>query len=254
MSLLTKERAESSGLSAVSYGPIAKAFNKLPEDERERLRVKFDIAYFVSTESCLTRTIQNENAGTDFVHYIAIAKRQVLLQHLTKAKFFSLLLDGSTDKGMLAVWCDPDEKVHNRMDYLMVSRPQSATANGLFQVLEGGLQSLGIKQVSAEECKKLVGVGTDGAASNIAASGLKRLVEGSLGWVFWMWCLVHQLELAFIDALKGTCFELIDEMLLRLYYLYEKSPKKCRELEDIISDLKECLCFEDAGVKPVRAS
>ena len=43
-------------------------------------------------------------------------------------------------------------------------------------------------------------------------------------------------------------------MLLRLYYLYEKSPQKCRELEDIISDLKECLCFDDAGVKPVSAS
>ena len=52
----------------------------------------------------------------------------------------------------------------------------------------------------------------------------------------------------------GTCFELIDEMLLRLYYLCEKSPKKCRELEDIISDLKECLCFDDAGVKTVHAS
>ena len=58
MSLLTKEHAESSGLSAVSYAPIAKAFNKLPEDKRERLRVKFDIAYFMSTEKCLTHTIQ----------------------------------------------------------------------------------------------------------------------------------------------------------------------------------------------------
>ena len=87
---------------------------------------------------------------------------------------------------------------HTRMDYLMVSRPQSATANGLFQVLEGGLQSLGIKQVSAEECKKLVGVGTDGAASNIAASGLKGLVERCLGWVFWM------IGLGFLDVVPCT--------------------------------------------------
>ena len=27
----------------------------------------------------------------------------------------------------------------------------------------------------------------------------------------------------------------IDEMLVKLYYLYEKSPKKCRELADIRS-------------------
>ena len=46
-----------------------------------------------------------------------------------------------------------------------------------------------------------------------------------------------RLELAIKDALKST-FDEIDEMLLRLYYLYEKSPKKCRELEDIVADLK----------------
>ena len=91
-------------------------------------------------------------------------------------------------------------------------------------------------------------------AANIAVSGLKRLVEGQLGWVFWMWCLAHRLELAIKDALKGTTFDEINEMLLRLHYLYEKSPKKCRELEDIVADLKGAMCFDDAGVKPVRAS
>ena len=134
-----------------------------------------------------------------------------------------------------------------------MSRPQSVKANGFFLVLEGGLQSLGIKEVSADECKKLVGVGTDGAASNIAAAGLNGLVERRMDWVFWMWCIAHRLELAVKDALKGTRFELIDEMILRLYYLYEKSPKVCKELEEIIFDLKEYLCFDDAGVKPVRS-
>ena len=84
--------------------------------------------------------------------------------------FFSLLLDGSTDRGnidnevLLVVWCDPDgsdEKVHTRMDFFTVSRPQSVTARDLFQVLEGRLQGLGIQEVSPEECKKLVGVGTE---------------------------------------------------------------------------------------------
>ena len=116
------------------------------------------------------------------------------------------------------------------------------------------MQDLGIQEVSLDECKKLVGVGTYGAAANIAASGLKGLMEERLGWVFWMWCMAHPLELAIKDALKGTTFDEIDEMLLRLYYLYEKSPKKCRELEDIIADLKDCMCFDEGGVKPVRAS
>ena len=34
-----------------------------------------------------------------------------------------------------------------------------------------------------------------------------------------------------------------------------KSPlKKCRELEDVVSDLQGCLTFDDNGVRPVRAS
>ena len=50
MSLLNKQRAESLGLGLASYAPITKALNTLSEDERERLKVKFDIAYFVATE------------------------------------------------------------------------------------------------------------------------------------------------------------------------------------------------------------
>ena len=53
---------------------------------------------------------------------------------------------------------------------------------------------------------------------------------------------------------RGTFFDQIDEMLLRLYYIYEKSPKKCRELEDVIAELRKCVAFDDEGTRPVRAS
>ena len=82
------------------------------------------------------------------------------------------------------------------------------------------------------DCKRLVGFDTDGASANIAPRGLKGLIEKELLWVFWMWCLAHRLELTIKDALKGTSFDVIDEMLFRLYYLYEKSPKKCRQLTE----------------------
>ena len=42
MSLLKKQRAEASGLGPAAYATIAKAFSNLPEEARERLRVKFD--------------------------------------------------------------------------------------------------------------------------------------------------------------------------------------------------------------------
>lgn len=184
---------------------------------------------------------------------------------LSSAKFFSILMDGSTDKGniddelFLVLFCDTnssDERVHTRMNFFTVARPRAVTAEGLFECLQSGLGQLGIEAIDAAEeyCKKLVGIGTDGAAANIASAGLKGLVEKELPWVYWMWCLAHRLELAVKDALNGTSFDFIDEMLLRLYYIYEKSPKKCRELEEIVSDLQGCLEFDDAGVRPVRSS
>lgn len=69
-----------------------------------------------------------------------------------------------------------------------------------------------------------------------------------------MWSLVHRLELVVKDALKGTAFDAVDNMLLKLYYMYEKAPKKCRELEEVVSDLKECISIDEGGIKPVRAS
>ncbi len=55
------------------------------------------------------------------------------------------------------------------------------------------------------------------------------------------------------QAFNNTACNHIDDMLLKLYYLYKKSPKKCRQLEDIINDLRECLAFDDFGTRPVRA-
>ena len=137
------------------------------------------------------------------------------MRTLESVKFFSILLDGSTDKGnvdnelLLVVWFDPNgegEKVRTWISYFTVTRPASVSAEGLLDVLAGALQSLGVFAVTQEECTKLVGVGTDGAASNIARAGF---VEERLPWVFWMWCIAHRLELAIKDALKPTSFSLI---------------------------------------------
>lgn len=71
--------------------------------------------------------------------------------------------------------------------------------------------------------------------------GLKGLLTETMPWIVVFWCLAHRLELALKDALKSTLFVQVDELLLRLYYLYEKSPKKCVELDEVISELKQCL-------------
>ena len=158
---------------------------------------------------------------------------------------------------------------------LRLGRPHYLTAEGLFETGNNSLRFLRVETLDGDSDnvdneavdpgvvsqitnpinsnKKLVGMGTDGVSSNIAAKGLKGLVEQKLPWIFWMWCLAHRLELAIKDALSGTLFDSIDKMLLCLYYLYEKSPKKCIELESLCADLKECLEFDKDGIRPVRA-
>ena len=50
MNLHRRELARSKGLSATAYAPIAQALSTLPEDDKKKLRRKFDIAYFVASE------------------------------------------------------------------------------------------------------------------------------------------------------------------------------------------------------------
>ena len=278
MNLLKREQAKASNAPTCSYAPIAQALNKIFDREREQLCRKFDIAYFLAIEKLSFRkfprlcelearheistgsSYTNEIAGKTFTHYVAQSQQQQVLERIAQDKFFSLLIDGSTDKAnvdnevFMVVWCDTDgndEKIHTQISYFHVGRPSTVDAPGLFQNLNIALRKLRCAEVDVEHCSKLVGIGSDGVTTNIARKGLKGLVEAELDWVFWMWCLPHRLELAVKDALKGTAFDAIDDMLLKLYYLYEKSPKKCMELEEV---LKNCITFDDVGSRPVRAS
>lgn len=49
-------------------------------------------------------------------------------------------------------------------------------------------------------------------------------------------------------------FNEVDEVLLRLYYLYENSPKKLRGLYELHLAYKETFKFQEGAVKPKRAT
>ena len=248
------------------------------------LKRKFDVAKFVAAENlpltifakiCDLEKHHGVNIGTsylsdhscrDFVDFIAKAQRHSLKEMIKERTFFSLVMDGSTDKEkidvelFLAITCDlhdeSTKQIKYRLDYtyLTVVAPKATTGQGLFDCVVNALKVLGIDDVNADasNCHKLVGVGTDGASANIAAAGLKGLMQDRLPWLFWMWCLAHRVELAVKDALKNTFFDQLDNMLMRKYYLYENSPKKMRELKEIVANLKEVFKMRPGGVNPVR--
>lgn len=76
---------------------------------------------------------------------------------------------------------------------------------------------------------------------------MKGKLQKELPWLHWIACYTHRLELACKDAFSSQLFKDIVEMLLRLYYLYSKSPKKSRELAEIVEDLKEIWEFPSGG-------
>ena len=182
MALLQREEAAVRGQNSISTAPIVIALTTLSEDEKVRLRHKFDIAYWLALEKisfrkfpsvCELETRRGVNIGTtyttetaakSFTGYIAQAQRNKLVMNLQKAKFFLPLLDGSTDASnvdnelLLVVWFDKDEfgeKVYTRSSYLCISRPLTATALGIYDVVQAAVQMLGIPAISEEQCTKL---------------------------------------------------------------------------------------------------
>ena len=57
-------------------------------------------------------------------------------------------------------------------------------------------------------------------------NGLGKLVRDAAPWVDIVHCFNHRLELAIKDAFTTKFYHTIDEMLIKLYYLYQKSPKR----------------------------
>ena len=91
----------------------------------------------------------NSNACKTFCKFIAESKRLNLCKIIANAKFYSILMDGSTDVSnideemFLVLWCDTDgndEKVHSRMQFFSVMRPESVNTTGLFDSLQKALQ------------------------------------------------------------------------------------------------------------------
>ena len=99
--------------------------------------------------------------------------------------------------------------------------------------------TLAYMQITPLEWKaRMIRLGCDGTNANIGSGGgLKSYLQEDIPWVIVTWCLAHRLELSIKDALKDTFFKEIDELLLQVYYVYERSPKKCHELKEIVDNL-----------------
>ena len=114
------------------------------------------------------------------------------------------------------------------MKFFSIESVKAADAEGLKSSLEEAFERVGISCFAS----RLHGLNVDGASVNTGIHrGLGARIRELAPWLTVVHCFNHRLELAVKDAFKETFFDEIDMMLLKLYYLYKKSPKRTRELE-----------------------
>ena len=251
--------------------------------------MKFDISYLLAKEGITFKkypalyeleaqhgvnlgfAYKTKDFAKTFVRYIARRQRESFLHTFSTSHFFSFLMDSSTDTGniedeLIAVmYCFVDKEVQEMRScvrYYSVKEPTKADARGLIAYLCDAMKDIGLDKfldkasvLGIEDKTNVVGGGTDGAAVNVVEQRRMKstMQEAPLPCLFWTWCYSNRLELACKDALSSKLFKDLEEMLLRLYLLYTKSPKKAQELSDIASDLKEVFKLPKGGDMPVRA-
>ena len=116
MTCFRKDQAKSRNEPITSYSPIARSLlsSSIDPAVRERVKKKIDISFVLAKEHIpftkypaihemeerhgvdLGSTYKNRDSARNFVHYI---QRRQLLGNLALCHFYSVLMDGSTDKG-----------------------------------------------------------------------------------------------------------------------------------------------------------
>lgn len=268
---------------------IVAGLETMEKTDFERTKKKFEVAYFVAKHNMplssyadildleekhkvdVKGAYKNDKACGTFIEYMGDDLKRNLNVDLANAKFFSVLCDGSTDSAVIeeeviyALYFDPSpansDSVQIKTSFLHMHQMRHQNADGIASTLqttlkesvENGFRSIGIKEISS--AKKLIGFTSDGASVNRGDKrSVKTILREEQEWLVFTWCVAHRLELALSDALTGTKFDDIDELILRLYYLYQKAPKKLQELRELFDVFKGAMDYMDGSCKPKKAS
>lgn len=222
----------------------------MKEIERASLRIKFNAAYYLAKKERLFSdypdllTLHTKNdviqvgkayitdrACALFTDYIGAVTKESVAKDIVNARYYSVLSDGSTDSAVIEeelVYVLYLKEGTPKVKYLSIERPENADADGIKQCITKAFERFGIMDFS----KKLLGLNLDGAAVNMGIhNGLGRQIKSQSPWLEVIHCFNHRLELAITKAFRDTSFSAIEEYLNQLYFIYQKSPKRLRELQ-----------------------
>ena len=150
-----------------------------------------------------------------------------LQKDLANAHYFCILSDGSTDSSVIE-----EELVYllflksgkPLLKFFLIEPANNTNAEGIIECVKTAFEWIGILGFQ----KRIIGLNVDGASVNTEVhNGVAVLMQADSPSPQVIPCFNHFLELAIKDAFKNNNFNKIDEMLMKFYYLYQKSPKFC---------------------------
>ena len=236
-------------------------------EDKKALEIKFNSAYYLAkkerpfTDYPDILRLQEKNgikdigkgyltnkSCTEFTDFIAKVQLDTLKQDLAKVNYYTCLSDGSTDSSITE-----QEVIYvlylldgtPTVKYLSIESVKTADAKGIIESLEEAFSRIGITNFE----DLLLGLNVDGASVNVGKhKGVGTQLKEKAPWLQVIHCFNHRVELALKDAFKNTQFEKIEEMLLKLYYLYQKSSKRLRELRELAD------AYEKTIPKPTKCN
>ena len=165
-------------------------------------------------------------AAANFTDSIAKVTKDSFAKDLAKARYFCIASNGSTDSSIteeelvyvLFLLCGKP-----MLKFLSIEPANNANAEGIHSCIKEAFEQVRVLDLS----KKVIALNVDGAAVNTGVHhGVGVLMKEFSPWLQVIHCFNHGLELSIKDAFKTGAFVKIAEMLMKLYYLYQKSPKQ----------------------------
>lgn len=248
-------------------------FKKMSENERKMMKQLFEVSYFIGKQgrpfSDFPQLLELEklhgvnfpssyghrNACKEFIQYTSeTIFEETIKNKVLRANFISVLCDGSTDSGILEkeviyiVFVDPDTFVPT-CSYFALKDLSSQDAAGIKEGIKEAFHKKGLDSILS----KMVFLSSDGTATNSGLTGgLITLFRRDMPWVAFVWCFSHRLELSLKDALASE-FESVEESLRHLFYIYQNSSKKLRELRSLFQILQNVYEFSNNQVRPAKS-
>ena len=157
-----------------------------------------------------------------------------LQEDLANAHYFCILNDGSTDSSIIEeelVYLVFLKSGKPLLKFFLIEPANNANAEGIIEYIKTAFERISILDFQ----KRIMRPNVDGASVNTGVhNGGGVLMQADSPWLQVIHCFNHHLELAIKDAFKNDNFDKIDEMLMKFYYLYQKSPKRLQELKHVV--------------------